>query len=211
MARMKAPPVGSELSEQKRLCMTLNASEVCYIHVPNGGNRARRVGGGKGMGKHEGVKAGFPDLAFFDLPRMEIARRSFPKKLIDLRLPVDGVEVAGIAGWRGTLIELKCRGLTYAAVTHPQREWLSSMMERGWVAVVAYGHADAIGKLLKLGYRLTLRDPVTWEAALDLEARVSGARDCPFCYSAKNVVEYLDNAHPGLFGCLGCARSWGTK
>ena len=127
----------SEAAEQERLCEWLNAKNVAYFAVPNGGLRMKRTAASL---KRQGVKAGVPDLLIIDHPTMEL----------------DGQLVKFV----GVALELKrqserpatpaedLRDQPFKGASEAQRHWLNKFSQRGWVSMVAYGALDAMLKLV---------------------------------------------------------------
>lgn len=118
--------VPTEDQEQRTVCEWLDLHGITYIHVPNGGKRARVEAA---IFSGLGVKKGFPDLLIFDRP----ARVAF----------------------HGAAIELKRRGREKernGGLSVEQLEWLDRLFRLGWATKVAYGANQAIHWLESLGY-----------------------------------------------------------
>ena len=113
----------TEHQEQCVVARWLDLRGVLYAHPPNGGHRSATVGARL---KQAGTKPGLPDLLIFDPP---------PR-----------AQAVGVA------IEMKRVGASPSTVSRHQRAWLAALEERGWVALVARGAAEAIGALEALGY-----------------------------------------------------------
>lgn len=112
----------TELSEQIILVKALRYARILHASVPNGGKRNKREARALVA---SGMVAGVPDLLIFDRP---------PNR----------PEAVGVA------LELKrAKG---GKVSEAQQRWLVALADRGWVAIVAHGAAEALSKLQELGY-----------------------------------------------------------
>jgi hypothetical protein len=120
--RRQEPGVPSEEAEQLELAYWLDAREVLWAHIPNGGFRhvttAVRL-------KRLGVKPGVPDVLVFTPPP------AYPSA-------------------RGAAVELKRVNVRRASPL--QQEWLVAMGAVGWCVKVCSGSQEAIAWLLSLGY-----------------------------------------------------------
>jgi hypothetical protein len=121
----------TEEAEQRALAEALDASGVLWCHVPNGGHRHKATAARM---KGQGVKPGVPDVLIFTPPptrpdacgiALELKRTSLRPKRPGAALP--------------------------ACVSAAQRQWLANLEALGWVPVVAYGAADAVAELQRLG------------------------------------------------------------
>jgi len=201
----------TEQSAHLRLVAAMRAGGIYFTHVPNGGTRGRRAGGGVGMGIREGVRKGFPDFLIFD--------------------PTDNATFLStdFGRWRGTpvgrhgvrvglALELKRPGATWRSVTQEQREALEELFHRGWVVVVGFGYDDAASKLLRLGYRLpTFEGPVPWTTSRAWPK--CGFTQCPFCEGTEVLHRRGEEARTivgdaevdFVFACSTCCRSWDAR
>ncbi len=102
----------------------LRRAGILFCSVPNGARTSWTVA--KRL-KAEGLVAGAPDLLIFDPPPVNMDRRGVA---LEMKAP-DG-----------------------AKPSPEQLEWQARLTARGWVALVCYGHADALGELARLGYRV---------------------------------------------------------
>jgi hypothetical protein len=117
------PPVPTEDQEAAALAGWLDAHNILYCHVPNGGFRNVREAV---KFKRIGVKKGVPDFLLFDKPRMAIGNKV------------------------GVAIELKrTKG---GVVSLEQKIWLDCLSGRGWISILALGADEAIVALKDLGY-----------------------------------------------------------
>ncbi len=112
------------MQEQIALCDWLRLHGVLFAHPPNEGRRSRRQGA---LLRKAGLSSGLPDLLVFTPP------------------PSD-------PSIRGVAIELKRRNGRMSQVSDNQASWLAQLASAGWCASVAFGAADAIEQLQKLGY-----------------------------------------------------------
>lgn len=124
--RTRKKPRQLEAPEQRALARWLNERGICWVHVPNGGARNLFVAAEL---KRQGVKRGYPDVTIYDAP-------------------------PNLPGKVGTVLELKPpRSVDpYAEPTDEQIQWLALLRERNWLALVAYGVADATRQLSDAGY-----------------------------------------------------------
>jgi hypothetical protein len=112
----------TESQEQIDVVRALKKTKALFCAVPNGGYR--QPGEARRL-KAEGVAAGVPDLLIFD--------------------PVqhDGRRYVGVA------LEMKRAG--GPGPRPAQRLWLEELRKRGWLCLVGFGAADALGKLRTCG------------------------------------------------------------
>jgi len=123
--------VPKEDDEQLMLARWLNAAEVLWFHVPNGGKRNKREAGKL---RAMGVRAGVPDVMILT-----------PPPNLDPNPP-------------GVAIELKRSNKALSKVSHEQKKMIAKMREEGWIVEVAYGAEEAKDILRLLGYRSALDD-----------------------------------------------------
>jgi len=117
----------TEQSEQIEVVKMLRAARpaLVWTATANGGKRDRRAGEAL---KSAGVRPGVSDLLIFTPPPC--------------------------GGYFGAAIEMKRSDGVPSDWNDDQREWASALIGLGWYAGVAYGAAQAIGLLRRLGYRL---------------------------------------------------------
>jgi len=113
----------TEEAEQLKFVEWLEAKNILYAHVPNGGKRTEITGARL---KKAGTKRGVPDLLIFDRP---------PKR----------PEVHSIA------VEMKRQG-GKSRVTAEQKRWMDELSKRGWGCHVAYGAYEAIKFMESMGF-----------------------------------------------------------
>lgn len=115
-----------EISEQTDLGKILDAAELWWFHVPNGGARSSAVEGARL--KASGVRTGVPDvLVLTPAPRAP----------------------------RGVALELKRADGALSDVSAAQWLWLGRFEAVGMVPIIGFGWRDAVAKLEALGYVLT--------------------------------------------------------
>ena len=127
----------SEAVEQERLCEWLNAKNVAFFAVPNGGLRMKRTAAAL---KRQGVKAGVPDLIIIDHPTMELDGQQIKFVGVALELKRQSERPAAPAE--------DLRDQPFKGASEAQRHWLNKFSQRGWVSMVAYGALDAMLKLV---------------------------------------------------------------
>lgn len=113
-----------EHDAQAEVVKWLRAANVLFCAVPNG---ARTSMGVARRLKAEGLQKGAPDLLIFDPPQTR-------------------------TGSCGVAVEMKAPDGNKP--TPMQLDWQTQLAARGWVTLVCYGAAEALGELARLGYRV---------------------------------------------------------
>jgi hypothetical protein len=121
----RARPRQLEHAEQVVVVHWLRLAKILHCAIPNGGY-ALSPQAGKRM-VDAGLSTGAPDLLIFDPPPT-------------------------CPGNKGTAVEMKRVGGDKP--TPEQCAWHEALAARGWVVVVAYGAAEALRELARLGYRV---------------------------------------------------------
>lgn len=124
IARVRRRPRQLEHNEQSIVVRYLRAAGILFCSVPNG---ARTSMSAARRLKAEGMVRGAPDLLIFDAPPAS------PQS-------------------RGVAIEMKARD--GAKPTPEQLEWQTSLAMRGWTTIIAFGAAEALDELARLGFRV---------------------------------------------------------
>lgn len=111
-----------EETDQRVLAEYLDALNLDWFHVPNGGARCAAEGGKL---KAQGVKKGVPDVFICNPPP------NAPEYI-------------------GTIIELKRKN--GGVVSLEQKRWLMILKAQGWLTKVCHGADEAIAFVEQLGY-----------------------------------------------------------